>query len=405
VQPRKSAQRLPACSLVRWRKAWFQGRRPRAGHGKTSTRPAGRCPTVAYVDYRSIIVSALDRTVTGFARPRQAVKPLCRMAARRRRGLDRESADRAIINVAAMRAVVGTVREIKYQILQITKTLARKPKAATHWSVRAIAKETGIAKSTSIACSSSSGLQPHRTRSFKLSTDLFFVEKLRDVVGLYLNPPDKVVVLCVDEKSQIQALERIQPCFVRLHRRRHPRLPAPRHNHAGSPPSMCSTARSSPKANAAIVIRSYLPSCSRRGQRAGPARHPPGRRQLRHPQASQGQSLARPPSALAHSLRTIRLGSFDSTADLVKKIDHFIRTHNANSRPFVASRQRSIRSRWELVNAPVPTTNSAPALRSMTFATSRGRRHGEAEHAGGLMVDDQLELGLLRDRQIGRLGT
>src|SRR6202051_3573657 len=55
------------------------------------------------------------------------------------------------------------------------------------------------------------GLQPHRTRSFKLSTDPFFVEKLRDVVGLYLNPPDKAVVLCVDEMSQIQALERTQP--------------------------------------------------------------------------------------------------------------------------------------------------------------------------------------------------
>ncbi|TYO66823.1 IS630 family transposase [Bradyrhizobium hipponense] len=93
----------------------------------------------------------------------------------------------------------------------ITKTLARKPKAATHWSVRAIAKETGIAKSTVHRLFQLFGLQPHRTRSFKLSTDPFFVEKLRDVVGLYLNPPDKAVVLCVDEKSQIQSLERTQP--------------------------------------------------------------------------------------------------------------------------------------------------------------------------------------------------
>ncbi len=93
----------------------------------------------------------------------------------------------------------------------ITKTLARKPKAATHWSVRAIAQETGIAKSTVHRLFQLFGLQPHRTRSFKLSTDPFFIEKLRDVVGLYLNPPDKAVVLCVDEKSQIQALERTQP--------------------------------------------------------------------------------------------------------------------------------------------------------------------------------------------------
>src|ERR1700676_5004382 len=93
----------------------------------------------------------------------------------------------------------------------ITKTLARKPKAATHWSVRAISKETGIAKSTVHRLFQLFGLQPHRTRSFKLSTDPFFVEKLRDIVGLYLNPPDKALVLCVDEKSQIQALERTQP--------------------------------------------------------------------------------------------------------------------------------------------------------------------------------------------------
>jgi putative transposase len=92
----------------------------------------------------------------------------------------------------------------------ITKTLARKPKAGTHWSVRAVAKENEIAKSTVHRLFQLFGLQPHRTRSFKLSTDPFFVEKLRDVVGLYLNPPDKAVVLCVDEKSQIQALERTQ---------------------------------------------------------------------------------------------------------------------------------------------------------------------------------------------------
>jgi putative transposase len=92
----------------------------------------------------------------------------------------------------------------------ITKTLARKPKAGIHWSVRAVAKENEIAKSTVHRLFQLFGLQPHRTRSFKLSTDPFFVEKLRDVVGLYLNPPDKAVVLCVDEKSQIQALERTQ---------------------------------------------------------------------------------------------------------------------------------------------------------------------------------------------------
>ena len=145
----------------------------------------------------------------------------------------------------------------------ITKTLARKPKAATHWSVRAIAKETGITKSTVHRLFQLFGLQPHRTRNFKLSTDPFFVEKLRDVVGLYLNPPDKAVVLCVDEKSQIQALERTQPLLPMgsATSRASPTTTSVTAPPPCSPPSTCSTARSSPNANRAIVIRSSSPSC------------------------------------------------------------------------------------------------------------------------------------------------
>lgn len=93
----------------------------------------------------------------------------------------------------------------------INKTLHSKPKNATHWTVRSVAEETGISKSTVHRYFNLFGVQPHRQKSFKLSTDPLFVEKVRDIVGLYLNPPDKAVVLCVDEKSQIQALERSQP--------------------------------------------------------------------------------------------------------------------------------------------------------------------------------------------------
>src|SRR3954469_16634320 len=94
--------------------------------------------------------------------------------------------------------------------------LASKPKAGTHWSVRAVARQTGIAKSTVARYFALFGVQPHRTKSFSLSTDPLFVEKVRDIAGLYLNPPDKALVLCVDEKSQIhqiQALERAQPAI------------------------------------------------------------------------------------------------------------------------------------------------------------------------------------------------
>ena len=93
----------------------------------------------------------------------------------------------------------------------LKRTLSRKPAAGTHWTVRLAARASGISKSTVHRLFQAFALQPHRSRSFKLSTDPFFIEKVRDIVGLYLNPPDHALVLCVDEKSQIQALNRTQP--------------------------------------------------------------------------------------------------------------------------------------------------------------------------------------------------
>jgi transposase len=93
----------------------------------------------------------------------------------------------------------------------LKRTLSRKPADATHWSVRQAAQASGISKSTVHRLFQTLALQPHRSRSFKISTDPFFLEKVRDIVGLYLNPPDHALVLCVDEKSQIQALNRTQP--------------------------------------------------------------------------------------------------------------------------------------------------------------------------------------------------
>src|ERR1700677_1544998 len=89
------------------------------------------------------------------------------------------------------------------------KVLHSRPPNATHWSVRGVAQETGISKSTVARYFALFGVQPHRSKSFKLSTDPFFMEKVRDVVGLYLTPPDQALVLCVDEKSQIQALRKL----------------------------------------------------------------------------------------------------------------------------------------------------------------------------------------------------
>ena len=94
----------------------------------------------------------------------------------------------------------------------LTKTLETPPPdGSTHWSCRSMAKATGLSKSTVQRVWSAFGIQPHRQKHFKLSTDPFFAEKVIDIVGLYLNPPDHAMVLCVDEKSQTQALERTQP--------------------------------------------------------------------------------------------------------------------------------------------------------------------------------------------------
>jgi transposase len=93
----------------------------------------------------------------------------------------------------------------------IEATLQATPPNATHWSTRSMAKALGVSKATVCRVWQQHNLKPHLIETFKLSRDKRFAEKLQDVVGLYLNPPDKALVLCVDEKSQIQALDRIQP--------------------------------------------------------------------------------------------------------------------------------------------------------------------------------------------------
>src|SRR3954449_2807022 len=93
----------------------------------------------------------------------------------------------------------------------IDRTLSTHPDGATHWSLRVMAKATGLSASTVGRIWRAFGLQPHRSETFKLSTDPLFAEKVRDIVGLYLAPPDRALVLCVDEKAQVQALDRTQP--------------------------------------------------------------------------------------------------------------------------------------------------------------------------------------------------
>ena len=93
----------------------------------------------------------------------------------------------------------------------ITMTLESTPREATHWSTRSMAKSCGLSQTAVSRIWRAFALQPHRSETFKLSKDPLFIEKVRDIVGLYLNPPDKALVLCADEKSQVQALDRTQP--------------------------------------------------------------------------------------------------------------------------------------------------------------------------------------------------
>src|SRR5271167_1024058 len=107
----------------------------------------------------------------------------------------------------------------------LARTLETQPQAATHWSTRSLAQATGLSQSSISRIWRAFSLQPHRSQSFKLSRDPLFIDKVRDIVGLYLNPPDRALVLCVDEKSQIQALDRTQPLLPmrpgQLERRTH----------------------------------------------------------------------------------------------------------------------------------------------------------------------------------------
>lgn len=107
----------------------------------------------------------------------------------------------------------GRKKPLSAEVIErvVQMTLHEKPPAGTHWSVRKMAKAVGLSHTSIQRIWASHGLKPHLVKTFKLSNDPKFSEKVRDIVGLYLDPPDKALVLCVDEKSQIQALDRTQP--------------------------------------------------------------------------------------------------------------------------------------------------------------------------------------------------
>jgi transposase len=240
----------------------------------------------------------------------------------------------------------------------IQKTLNEKPKSSTHWNCRGFSAETDVSKSTVQRLWNTFGIKPHRYQTFKLSTDPFFVEKVRDIVGLYLNPPTNALVLCVDEKSQCQALERTQPG-----------LPLGMGYVEGYTHDYVRHGTTTLFAALDVVTGKVLARCKKRH------RHQEFLQFLRHIDANVPANLdvhlildnyathkhekvrrwlAKHPRYHVHftptysswlnqvetwfgiiTRKAIRRGSFSSTNELIKMIDNFVNAYNQDSMPFI----------------------------------------------------------------------
>lgn len=245
------------------------------------------------------------------------------------------------------------------RVAQLIKTtLHTKPAdGATHWSVRTVAAETGISKSSVARYFQLFGLQPHRTEGFKLSNDPFFIEKLRDVVGLYLSPPDKALVLCVDEKSQCQALERTQPMLpmgfgyvegVTHDYKRHGTTTLfaalnvlngavlatckPRHRHQEFLSFLREINKNVPADLDIHCIVDNYATHSHPKIKTWLAAHPRWRLHFTPTYSSWLNQVERFFALITD--KAIRRGSFTSVSQLVQRIDHFVAAYNTNCLPF-----------------------------------------------------------------------
>ena len=240
----------------------------------------------------------------------------------------------------------------------INAALQSPPPNATHWTVRSMSEHCGVSKSTVARWFELFGVQPHRQRTFKLSNDPFFIEKVRDIVGLYLNPPDHAVVLCVDEKSQIQALERTQPMLpmglgyvegVTHDYVRHGTTTLfaaldvatgevlsqckPRHRHQEFLAFLRHIDQNVPKTlDVHLVVDNYA-THKHAKVKAWLAKRPRYHIHYTPTYASWLNQVERWFGIITQ--RAIRRGTFSSVKQLTRKIDRFVNDYNSTNRPFV----------------------------------------------------------------------
>ena len=245
-----------------------------------------------------------------------------------------------------------TVNEI------VRVTVHEAPPGATHWSTRTMAARVGVSRDTVHRVWQARGLQPHRVETFKLSTDPRFEEKLVDVVGLYLNPPEKAVVLCLDEKSQVQALDRTQPSLP-MNKSRAGTMThdykrngtttlfaalnvltgavigqcLPRHRHDEFLVFLRRIQREVPRGLQVHVILDNYATHSHPDVEAWLAKHPRFHLHFTPTSSSWLNLVERWFRDLTD--KRLRRGSFNSVADLIAAIEEYLAVHNENAKPFV----------------------------------------------------------------------
>lgn len=269
----------------------------------------------------------------------------------------------------------------------VTRTLESKPADATHWSTRTLARELGLSQTAVVRIWHAFGLKPHRRSSFKLSSDPFFVEKVRDIVGLYMAPSERAIVLCVDEKSQVQALDRTQPV--------QPLLPGRsekvshdyvRHGTTSlfaaldvATGKVIGTCQRRHRHQEFLAFLDHLDATLTRQEQTtihvvmdnyGTHKHPRVREWfVRHPQfvphftPTSSSWLNQVERFFAQiTERRIRRGAFRSVAELEQAIEEYLRTHNEHPRPFVWTKSadlilNKVRKLAERLAPDKPATN------------------------------------------------